>query len=95
MSEFNFEVNGGESLRLKTARKYCDKDIVVRGNGGGGRNPLELLYTEGAEITPEDWGSANVRNYTISGSTIYLTPVSYYGCNFKKITFLVTKYPVQ
>ena len=29
MSEFNFSVNGGDSIRLKTAGKYCDRDIVV------------------------------------------------------------------
>lgn len=26
----------------------------------GGRNVLELLYTEGSEITPEDWGNTNL-----------------------------------
>lgn len=35
-------------------------------NGGGAAKPsiLELLYTEGAEITSEDWGNANVSTYS-------------------------------
>lgn len=33
MAEFNFSVNGGDSIRLKTAGKYCDRDIVVTGSG--------------------------------------------------------------
>ena len=36
MAEFNFSVNGGDSIRLKTAGKYCDRDIVVTGSGGSG-----------------------------------------------------------
>ncbi len=59
MSEFNFEVNGGESIRLKTAGKYCDRDIVVEGKGGGERN-FGLIYTENAVITPEDLEGVNI-----------------------------------
>ena len=29
MSAFNIEVPGGKSVRLPTAGKYCDRDIVV------------------------------------------------------------------
>lgn len=36
MSELNIEVEGGTSIRLKTADKYCDRDIVVTATGGGG-----------------------------------------------------------
>lgn len=32
---FNIEVEGGSSVRLPTAGKYCDRDIVVTANGGG------------------------------------------------------------
>lgn len=35
MSEFNIEVAGGSSVRLLTAGKYCDRDIVVTATGGG------------------------------------------------------------
>lgn len=36
MSEFNIEVQGGSSVRLPTAGKYCEKDIIVTASGGGG-----------------------------------------------------------
>lgn len=34
MSEFNIEVQGGSSVRLPTAGKYCEKDIIVTASGG-------------------------------------------------------------
>lgn len=33
MSEFNITVQGGSSVRLPTAGKYCDRDIVVTAEG--------------------------------------------------------------
>lgn len=36
MSEFNIIVQGGSSVRLPTAGKYCDRDIVITAEGGGG-----------------------------------------------------------
>lgn len=35
MSEFNITVEGGSSVRLPTAGKYCDRDIVITATGGG------------------------------------------------------------
>lgn len=32
---FNVEVAGGTSVRLTTAGKYCDRDIIVTATGGG------------------------------------------------------------
>ena len=45
MSEFNITVSGGSSVRLPTAGKYCDRDIVVTAEGssggeGGNSNPI-------------------------------------------------------
>ena len=34
MSEFNITVEGGTSVRLPTAGKYCDRDIVITAEGG-------------------------------------------------------------
>ena len=42
MSEFNIEVAGGSSVRLPTAGKYCDRDIVITATGGGGGGGGEL-----------------------------------------------------
>ena len=36
MSEHNITVTGGTSIRLPTAGKYCDRDIVITAEGGGG-----------------------------------------------------------
>jgi hypothetical protein len=42
MSEINIEVAGGSSVRLPTAGKYCDRNIVVTATGGGGADFTEL-----------------------------------------------------
>lgn len=42
MSAFNIEVAGGSSVRLPTAGKYCDRDIIVTATGGGGGNGEEV-----------------------------------------------------
>lgn len=44
MSEFNIIVDGGSSVRLQTAGKYCDRDIVVTATGGGGSPDLPPEY---------------------------------------------------
>ena len=36
MSEINITIEGGTSKRLLTAGKYCERDIVVTAEGGGG-----------------------------------------------------------
>lgn len=51
MSDINIEVPGGTSIRLLTAGKYCDKNIVITalGDGNNGRLPLgyfELTYIQ-------------------------------------------------
>lgn len=43
---FNIEVEGGTSVRLPTAGKYCDRDIVVTATGGGG-GPEEEWFNDG------------------------------------------------
>jgi hypothetical protein len=43
MSEFNITVEGGKSVRLPTAGKYCDRDIVVTATGGGGTTPANPI----------------------------------------------------
>lgn len=35
MSEHNIVVEGGNSVRLKTAGKYCDRDIIITAEKGG------------------------------------------------------------
>ena len=47
MSEHNITVEGGSSVRLKTAGKYCDRDIVVTSTGGGGGDLVKTLFEQG------------------------------------------------
>lgn len=55
MSAFNVEVAGGSSVRLPTAGKYCDRDIIVTATGGGIPEPTyrdlyqRVEYIESAE----------------------------------------------
>lgn len=42
MSQYDITVTGGSSMRLLTAGKYCDRDIVVAAEGGG-ENQLPAL----------------------------------------------------
>ena len=44
MSEFNVNVESGTSVRLQTAGKYCDRDIVVTAEGGS--EDLDSVLTE-------------------------------------------------
>lgn len=45
MSEFNIEVQGGSSVRLPTAGKYCEKDILVTASGGGEEEFIGVKYS--------------------------------------------------
>lgn len=53
---FNIEVEGGKTVRLPTAGKYCDRDIVVTATGGGASEPIieSLEITENGTYTAPD-----------------------------------------
>lgn len=53
---FNITVEGGKTVCLPTAGKYCDRDIVVTATGGGGANPVikSLAITENGTYTAPD-----------------------------------------
>lgn len=46
MSEHNITVEGGSSVRLPTAGKYCDRDIVItaKGGSGGGQIYVDAVF---------------------------------------------------
>lgn len=50
MSEHNITVEGGSSVRLPTAGKYCDRDIVVTATGGGGGIPDGYYNASGLNV---------------------------------------------
>ena len=46
---FNIEVESGKSVRLPTAGKYCDRDIVVTATGGGDDGSYDQGYEDGKQ----------------------------------------------
>lgn len=51
MSEHNITVTGGTSIRLPTAGKYCDRDIVITAEGGGESTPDYLAMAISNTLT--------------------------------------------
>lgn len=85
MSEFAIEVEGGSSVRLSTAGKYCDRDIVVTATGGGQKiyiAPSGAMYTaiyandpNFAEVGLYNWSSNLFRNAAyLEEATFYKWP---------------------
>lgn len=54
MSEFNIEVQSGSSVRLPTAGKYCDRDIIVTASGGGGAEEIENIIDASGVLESTD-----------------------------------------
>lgn len=54
MSEFNITVEGGSSIRLPTAGKYCDRDIVITADGGAEPVIKPLVVAENGTYTAPD-----------------------------------------
>lgn len=46
MSAFNITVEGGKTVRLPTAGKYCDRDIIVTANGGDSMGAWKFIVDE-------------------------------------------------
>jgi hypothetical protein len=71
MSQFDITVEGGTSVRLPTAGKYCPKDILVTATGGGGGGKLgQVIDKTVTEITDADLqGATKIGDYV------------FYNCN--------------
>ena len=54
MSEFNITVEGGKSVKLLTGGKYCESDIVVTAEGGGGSGDSTNTVNSFLEGTVEE-----------------------------------------
>lgn len=80
MSEFNIEVEGGSSVRLPTAGKYCDRDIVVTATDGGVSEAETMWITtiqrSGAVITK------------LPDSLTSIGPYAFYGCMYLTVKSL-------
>lgn len=65
MSVFNITVEGGTSVRLPTAGKYCDRDILVTATGGGGVSEPATISGINLHDTETD-----IPNTYLQGSTV-------------------------
>lgn len=74
---FNIEVQGGSSVRLPTAGKYCDRDIVVTATGGSDELAKQLIDRTITEI--RDDTTATVGSYAFAGCK-ELTYASFTNC---------------
>lgn len=61
---FNIEVESGTSIRLPTAGKYCDRDIVITATGGGVSSPTTI-----SGVNLHDT-STDILNTYVEGSAI-------------------------
>lgn len=48
----NITIKGGSSVRLPTAGKYCDRDIIVTAEGGGGGGTPAEIILQSKVVTP-------------------------------------------
>ncbi len=58
---FNIEVEGGKSVKLATAGKYCDRDIVVTATGGDGGS-YDQGYADGKQAEYDRFWDAFQQN---------------------------------
>ena len=61
----NITVEGGTSVRLPTAGKYCDRDIVVTATGGGSVNEPSTI--SGINLHNKE---TDIPNTYLSGATV-------------------------
>lgn len=68
---YNITIEGGTSVRLCTAGKYCDRDIIVTAEGGSGGTELEDMLVGGiAKETLTEYTNERVtlvRDYIFNG----------------------------
>lgn len=69
MSEFNIEVEGGKSVRLPTAGKYCDRNIVVTATGGGGDSDFVKSFVTRTITEFSDESIEEIGDHAFGGCT--------------------------
>lgn len=92
MSEHNITVTGGTSTRLKTAGKYCDRDIIVTATGGEGNDPYFLFpYVKTIRLT--DLDIFNTSDLVIDSYTLTTINQFSLGATNTKVTSITFNTP--
>jgi hypothetical protein len=81
---FDITVEGGTSVRLPTAGKYCDRDIIVTATGGGGGGSDDLAEMLTNKMTALNSNATSVRQYAFRGATALVS------INLPKATSIAT-----
>ena len=76
MSEFNINMQGDSSVRLPTAGKYCDRDIVITASGGGNAEEKLKASEYPDYITPEVLRIVNEVNKVRTDDSIVFVAMS-------------------
>lgn len=63
----NITVEGGTSVRLPTAGKYCDRDIIITSTGGGGANEPTTISGINLHDTATDIQNTYLQGETVMG----------------------------
>lgn len=95
---WNIEVEGGTSVRLPTAGKYCDRDIVVTAIGGGGGDlpagysRVDYIQFTGTQLV--DTGVIGTQDTQINTSFTWesTTQRHLFGCASSDNTTSITSY---
>lgn len=91
MSEYNITVENGSSVKLKTAGKYCDRDIIVtvKGSVDGEGKPeqektVDIIDNGTTEVTPDDGKTLSkvTINVNVSNDSVGELPNGYKRCDY-------------
>ncbi len=93
MSEHNITVAGGTSTRLKTAGKYCDRDIIVTATGGSGESDPYFLFPYVKSIHMADLDVFNASELVITSNSLTSLTQFADGATNTKVTSITLDTP--
>ena len=82
---FNIEVEGGKFVRLPTAGKYCDRDIVITATGGGSGGEADWVVVVDSDIASENTVLYSMRDLCVSFPNVTaVNKEAFAACHFLK-----------